>query len=199
MGLPKPESLSLSQAVRFVVKSCGCSEAAARGALLDAGRNGKLIANASVLLSILSDLKKIPAHTPRTFQSLRASDWNGDVDWKQNRINRFFDIRITQGSIEAWLAQAPAAPAQTESLRPAPDPKIHEAITAVYDEASTAGRKPPNLKQLGDPVRYKLNAQGLEASERHIQELASAERHKGRRRKRGTTVASETRRQERQT
>ena len=73
----------------------------------------------------------------------------------------------------------------------APLPVIDTAISAVYDEAEKAGTKPPNLKEIGAAVNKKLCTDGYEASDRRIQEIASAEKHAKRRRKPGKTVLSE--------
>jgi hypothetical protein len=73
----------------------------------------------------------------------------------------------------------------------APITAIHEAISAVYDEAAGAGQKPPNVREISAPVQSRLREQGLKASARQIEELASDDRHKGRRRERGKTLASE--------
>jgi hypothetical protein len=149
MGLPNPESLSLSEAVHFVVKRCGCSEAAAKDALRDAGLNNHLIAGGSVARSIHSDLKKLAAHPVRRFEALRAADWGSDIDWKRNRICRHFDVRVTQRSIETWLAQAPAAPAQKNAVRPAK----HNASATTNAEVRKRGRTPIKLERVKERMR----------------------------------------------
>jgi hypothetical protein len=83
----------------------------------------------------------------------------------------------------------------TPRLRSAPTDKIEVAIRAAYDDAQLADQKPPNLKEIIEPVKRKLSAQGLEASGLRIQELAGAEVYKNRRRKPGATVSSERRKQ----
>ena len=82
-----------------------------------------------------------------------------------------------------------AAPEPT--FRPATVAKINAAITMVNDEAQRKGDKLPNVKQLPPMVRVALAAEGLEASNKRIQELAQAPQHASRRRKPGKTVASE--------
>lgn len=79
----------------------------------------------------------------------------------------------------------------SNGLRSAPEEKIHEAIIAVYDAAEVTGEKPPNIKEIVEPVQKKLRAVGYSASGRHIETLAGEDRHKSRRRKPGTTVTSE--------
>ena len=92
------------------------------------------------------------------------------------------------------LAGDQVAAATTISLRAAPDPAIHKAITAAYDNAETASAKPPNLREIIEPVQAILREQGYKASGSRIQELADAPQHQGRRRRPGKTVASEVRR-----
>jgi hypothetical protein len=87
-----------------------------------------------------------------------------------------------------------AARGAKRELRPAPDSMIHKAISEVYDEAEKCALKPPNVKEIVAPVQTMLLDKGYEASGRHIQELAEHRMHKSRRRKPGTTVASEKRR-----
>ena len=70
---------------------------------------------------------------------------------------------------------------------------VHEAITAVYDEARAFGEAPPNIKQIIAPVQARLRALGHRQSGRQIQKLAEAPQHKARRRKPGATIASEGR------
>jgi transposase len=88
-----------------------------------------------------------------------------------------------------------AAPEVKGKLRPAPDFLIHKMISEVYSDTERAGLKPPNLKEIAAPVQEKLSAKGHEASARRIQKVAEADEHKSRRRKPGTTVTSEKRRQ----
>jgi len=80
------------------------------------------------------------------------------------------------------------------SMRSAPTPEIHKAITAAYDNAETGSAKPPNLKEIIKPVQEILSVQGYKASGSQIQKLADAPKHKSRRRPVGKTVASEMRR-----
>jgi hypothetical protein len=80
---------------------------------------------------------------------------------------------------------------KTKPLRPAPDTKIHKAISAAYDRAEATHAKPPNLRQIIPSVQARLRKDGYEASGRQIQELARESQHAARRRKRGVTVASE--------
>jgi hypothetical protein len=81
----------------------------------------------------------------------------------------------------------------SEDLRPASDPRIHTAITAVYDAAEQAREKPPNIRELPKPVREELRKTGHSASGNQIMRLADDEKHHKRRRKPGKTLLSEKR------
>src|SRR5262249_22192503 len=86
------------------------------------------------------------------------------------------------------------SPLPSPRLRPASESDIHDAIKAEYDDCDATGRKPPNVKEIGQPVQDRLRAKGRDASERRIQELAGDERYADRRRPAGKTVASERKR-----
>jgi hypothetical protein len=79
--------------------------------------------------------------------------------------------------------------------RRAPNSRINEKIRAEYDDAETEQRKPPNLREIVEPVQEALRAEGLDASGKHIQELAQAEEFAKRRREPGKTVKSDRHRQ----
>jgi hypothetical protein len=118
--------------------------------------------------------------------------------------------RLSDFSVAAptlYGTAVPAAPASAPSvpntlseraggeLRQAPDDQIHQTITAVYDSADEAGEKPPNIKQIAEPVVRRLMVAGYTASGARIARLADADRHKKRRRPPGKTLASEKSRQ----
>jgi hypothetical protein len=84
------------------------------------------------------------------------------------------------------------------ALRQAPELAINNAIEEVYNSAESTGEKPPNLKEIVAPVQATLRNQGFKASSRQIQCLAGADVFKKRRRKRGPTVTSESRRLQKQ-
>jgi hypothetical protein len=89
--------------------------------------------------------------------------------------------------------EGPATPSNNDApLKMASDPRINEAITAVYDGLSD-GAKPPNVREVVPPVQAILRVDGYYASGRRITELAGGEKHNLRRRKPGRTVASEAR------
>jgi hypothetical protein len=99
------------------------------------------------------------------------------------------------GGSEGAAKPEPAPAAGDAAIERVPKNKIHQAITAAYDAAATAGEKPPNVNEIVGPVQVQLRATGYEASGRQIRELAGADQHKSRRRKTGKTVASEKRQQ----
>jgi hypothetical protein len=107
--------------------------------------------------------------------------------------------RKVKSDWDAWNAPLPQAEKLEEgigtetSLRPAPCPRIHEAITGVYDEKEHASADPPNVKTICPLVQEKLRGRGYQASLRQIAKLASHDKHKRRRRKPGKTIASEKR------
>lgn len=82
----------------------------------------------------------------------------------------------------------PAAP--RNATRHALDRDIHLMIAAVYDHANSSKMKPPNLKEIADPVIRLLRARGLAATKNQIAALAADERHRGRRLPPGPRVNS---------
>jgi hypothetical protein len=80
-----------------------------------------------------------------------------------------------------------------DELRQASAKIIHDEITAAYDAAEVAGEKPPNVKEAPDIVLRQLQAKGLTASKRYIEELAGGPEFRGRRRSPGATLRSEKR------
>jgi hypothetical protein len=195
MVLPSPEWLSLSQAARYVADRCGCSEREAKDALVQAGREDRLDAKGSIPLSVHRDPTKREAHPARRYEALRDVDWNQQIDWSVGKIGPYSGVLTRQSSIESWLHQQPSA-VSTPEQKPAVPYQIDEAITVAYDEAESAGKKPPNLKEIVEPVRAALRNQGLQASGRQIQHRADTDEFKKRRRKPGATVASESRRKQ---
>jgi hypothetical protein len=102
-GLPSPQSLSLSEALGFVMRRCDCTKGDAKRALREAGLDGKLLARGEVPLSAHPDIRRAAAHPVRTLQELSSSDWANEIDWEHNRIGRYFDVHVMRASIEAWL------------------------------------------------------------------------------------------------
>src|SRR5262245_16960571 len=76
-------------------------------------------------------------------------------------------------------------------LRSASTAMMNDEIKSEYDDAEAAGRKPPNIRQLGAAVQLRLNRKGFNASKRRIQLLGETEEFKMRRRQPGKTLKSE--------
>jgi hypothetical protein len=90
-----------------------------------------------------------------------------------------------------YIAEASAAGKSdiSERLqrRPASKEEIRAELRAVYAAAAT----PPNVKQVPKQVQPRLHERGLEASERHIAEIADEPEFARLRRAPGKTIASE--------
>jgi hypothetical protein len=201
MGLPSPDSLSLSQSVDFVIKRCNCSNNEAKRALQRAGLDGRLDAFGMVPSTTHPNPAFREAYPVRTRRSLTPGDWASEIDWDTGKVGPYFSVSITRLSIEAWLdagREAPSAPiASEDELRKAPEAVIHGTIREVYDDAERAHQKPPNVIEIIKLVKGKLHDKGFKASGRHIRQLADDKEHQKRRRKPGATVASEKHRQDR--
>jgi len=130
------------------------------------------------------------------------SDWHW---WNKPPWSDLKFLLVKESEFLAWLDGATGATkhatevpsanvgATSPALKPAPEPKIDEAINAEYDIAKQKGLKPPNVREIVALVQTRLHAQGFNASGRQIQHVADADRHKSRRRQPGPTVASEKR------
>jgi len=68
---------------------------------------------------------------------------------------------------------------------------INEEIKSEYDDAQAEGRKPANIRELGDVVQLRLDRKGHSASKRRIQLLGEAEEFRRRRRPPGKTPKNE--------
>jgi hypothetical protein len=88
---------------------------------------------------------------------------------------------------KAGRPTAATAPESAATMRPTPESKIEEAISAAYDTAEQEKSKPPNLKEIAKPVQDALRAEGYEASGRRTQKIAEAEKFQRRRRRPGRT------------
>jgi hypothetical protein len=193
--LPNPDSLSLPQAVAFVKERGNCSEDEAKKALQRAGIDGRLEAFGEIPSSVHPDPNIRARHPARKFEALRPVDWNGNIDWVEGTVGRYFSVSIKRTSIEAWLDMGREAESGPTS-RHANESKINTTIKLEYDSAESANEKPPNLKQIAQRVQKALRSEGLYASHNRIQELADAEEFRKRRRKPGVTVRSEKGRQD---
>gem|GEM_PF-6257382 len=194
MALPSPDSLSLSEAVALVMRRCDCSEDDAKEALRRAGLDRRLEAIGSIPLSAHPDPAIRARHRARRREAVSPADWDSNIDWINGTIGPYFSVSISRASIDDWLGTE--RPEQsTSTLRRASKLAITKQIRAVYDTAKTTKQKPPNLREIVEPVQRALRAEGCDASGKQIQDLAGAEEFKKRRRKPGTTVRSDQRRQ----
>jgi hypothetical protein len=182
------------------MQRCSCSEREAKQALQQAGRDGRLESAGVIPLTTDPNPKRREAYPVRKQQSLWPGDWAGQIDWDTGKVGPYFSVLITRLSLEAWLNAGQEVTFARETsgneLRKAPDAITNEMIRVVYDDAERASQKAPNVREVVKPVQAKLRDQGFEASNRRIRELAGAEEYKKRRRKPGTTLASEKRRQD---
>jgi len=78
-------------------------------------------------------------------------------------------------------------------LRSATDQKIHDAISAAYDQATLSRQKPPNVREVAKPAQAILRATGYDASKNRITNLAEDRRHAERRWPVGKRRTSESR------
>jgi hypothetical protein len=77
----------------------------------------------------------------------------------------------------------------------ASDAQIHDAIAAVYSDRESAGKKPPNVKELTPLVKAKLLENGYDATYARIEPRGSDQRYVRKRRRPGRTLRSERFRQ----
>jgi hypothetical protein len=135
-----------------------------------------------------------------TLVGMGPTDWA--IGFRNCRVHRasLATAPVSLATAPVWLAadgtgidgngQTDGAP---DDLRRASDRRIHAAITTVYNEAERTGRKPPNKKEVREPVQHELGKTRHTASGNHIMKLADAPQHARRRRKPGKTLASEKR------
>jgi hypothetical protein len=104
-----------------------------------------------------------------------------------------------------WLASTPthAEPVRTpdgsilgtrmtpSSALRASEHQIHDAIANIYSEHATAGKKPPNVKELVPLVKAELRENGFDATYARIELCGADSRHAAKRRRPGRTVRSE--------
>jgi hypothetical protein len=101
----------------------------------------------------------------------------------QGTVAPYSSVLIKRASIEAWLGTNPAAPPL--AFKKAPDAMVRKEIREEYDRAERMNEKPPNVREIIEPVKRALRAKGFDASGNHIQELAGSKEFKELRRKPG--------------
>src|SRR5262249_19770901 len=85
--------------------------------------------------------REVVVHWPKLVEELQAAG---------------FAIRKVSNSNRRGRKAAP--------LSPASETEIHKAITQVYDDAASADKKPPNVKEVVAPAQAILRRAGYEAS-----------------------------------
>jgi hypothetical protein len=109
-------------------------------------------------------------------------------DGRTTRCTR--EIFIRRDSLQQFIASLGPAAVTESALGPASVETIRTHIRAVYLDPE-GGR--PNVNELAKIVRPRLNAKGVDASEREIIRIGSGEEFRQSRRKPGKTKASELR------
>jgi hypothetical protein len=183
VALPPAKSLTLTDAVALVKERGDCAEDEAKQALRRAGLDGRLEAIGSIPLSVHPDPAVRARHPARTSNPLRPDDWNSNIDWVSGTVGPYSSVFVKRASIEAWLGTKPTAPAL--AFKKASDAMVLKAIQAEYDRAKSMNEKPPNVREIVEPVQRALRAKGCEASGNHIKDLAGGEEFKERRWKPG--------------
>ena len=161
------------------------------------------------LQSVSAPLKQLP---PDVWPYLVVTDWQRGVADAPDR-SRYWSIHveISAETVGRWIIGGPQRAhldlddmhqivlSQVQrhdsavALRKAPSSAIHEAIRVAYSNAETAGRKPPNIKELPAAVLPLLQAKGYHASGRRIMDLGRTPEHLSKRRAPGKTLRSEQR------
>jgi hypothetical protein len=109
-------------------------------------------------------------------------------DGRSARCTR--EIFVRRDSLQQFIASLGPAAIAEPALGPASVETIRTHIRAVYIDPE-GGR--PNVNELAKIVRPRLNAKGVDASEREIIRIGGEEEFRRSRRKPGTTKASELR------
>lgn len=110
---------------------------------------------------------------------VHADEGGGAVYLDQSEFSHWLNsITVHHGEPRESVV---VAGGDTAPLKTASKNKIHECITAIYDEAEAAGRKPPNINECGAVVQKRLRDSGFEASQLCIKALADEPQYKSRR------------------
>ena len=117
-------------------------------------------------------------------------DWTEiEIDWigllKQGRNHIPSEISLPSHA----APDADDSDDTKDHLKTAPEKEIGKAIDAVYDEARQARKKPPNIKQIADPVLIILGGLGYITTKAHIEKIAGRPEYKKRRWKPGQKTA----------
>jgi len=161
MGVPSPGSLSLSEAINYIVQRCGCSEREAKEALRRAAQESLLEASGDIPLSAHPNPKVRDAHPVRKREALRAADWGDQLDWATGKVGRYYSVTIERASIEAWLIQGQETPSAAPISTP--DAEIHKSKARNYiaaEGAEEAGEEAPDARER--PLTEKAAQQFIE-------------------------------------
>ena len=98
------------------------------------------------------------------------------------------EIFVRRDSLQDLISSFDPVVPPAESFRPAPEAAMLKEIRAVYADPSSDR---PNVNQLAKLVRPRLQAKGLDASDRKIRELGERDEFRPLRRAPGKTKASD--------
>jgi hypothetical protein len=119
------------------------------------------------------------------------NSWRGwtDIEIDSIGLQKHGRNHLPSGWTLPLEADCPPNPEEDDNLRGAPESEIKKAIKAVYDQAERERKKPPNLKEISNPVLEILRNEGFKTSKAQIQTLAGHPDFKKRRRKPGPTLS----------
>lgn len=111
------------------------------------------------------------------------------------KLNRdeFFRWIAVRGDFPCPTFWKRASEATSLMLKSASERRVIAAVRRVYDIADKEGEKPPNIREVAEPVQDLLRGNGYKASAIQIQEIAGRSEFAKRRRPRGKTLKSEKR------
>jgi hypothetical protein len=190
VGLLGTDSLLLPELVMLVRERCDCSEEQAEDAVRRAGLDARFEGDGTIHLSAHPDPAFRVRHGVPTRGVLRPGDWSSEINWGAGTVGRYFSVSVKRVSVEAWLARGGFAP-PVVVFKKAADAVTKKAIRDEYTRAKINDEKPPNVRQIVEPVQRALQAEGFEASGNRIQESAASKEFEGMRRKPGATIKNE--------
>jgi hypothetical protein len=142
MGLPPPRTLSLSQALAFVVEHSGAGESEAREWLEDKGREGLIEASGLLARNASPNRAVRAAHPVRDLVPVSAAAWS-QPDWTTGDLGLFMDVRISAEGLRLALGVK-------ATLTPTRHPGPHRAAELerwCADWVKDKGR-PPSLADM---------------------------------------------------
>jgi hypothetical protein len=125
--------------------------------------------------------RKVPSSMWATLEQI---NWRRGFlyDWTAAGAEIYRSVKIKVADLDRlWPTQTsvehPTEPEQM-SLKRAPVETIEAAIRACYEEAKRNGEKPPNVREISEPVQRRLMEQGFEISKNRIEKLAGDSKFK---------------------